>query len=207
MTTTIQMETVKDEKGNITEVFDTSRGKITAEIANPDRRIITEPDDEERLMIGGRNFKDFSWNDIFNSKKVNKLFKNYAINEYGVSPFIPNPENPSESIGMWMSVRDEVTGRVYGDVVVRESIGQLLVIMFISISCSELKDKRGHSYSVSTITGTKDVYEDFVNRVREEAPENMRNYFAYIGGLLEATVSSKAACPEKVFKYINKIID
>ena len=27
------METVKDEKGNITEVFDTSRGKITAEIA------------------------------------------------------------------------------------------------------------------------------------------------------------------------------
>ena len=42
MTTTIQMETVKDEKGNITEVFDTSRGKITAEIANPDRRIITE---------------------------------------------------------------------------------------------------------------------------------------------------------------------
>ena len=46
------METVKDEKGNITEVFDTSRGKITAEIANTDRRIITEPDDEERLMIG-----------------------------------------------------------------------------------------------------------------------------------------------------------
>ena len=69
------METIKDEKGNITEVFDTSRGKITAEIANPDRGIITEPDDEERLMIGGRNFKDFSWNDIFNSKKVNKLFK------------------------------------------------------------------------------------------------------------------------------------
>lgn len=204
---------MKKKDSNIEEQFEIKgRIKVTAEIANPGEcRIVTNLDGDsgrqKRLMVGGRNWKDLSWNEIFNSKIVNKLFKDYNVNDLGVSPIIPNPETPSESIGMWISIKDDQTGRSYGDVVVREAAGNLLVVMFIAIACVQLTDKRGHTYTVSTLAGTKELYEDFVKRVDEEATEEMRNYFAFTGGLLEATVRTKAACPEKVFKYINEIIE
>lgn len=204
----MKMETTNNDK-NIVREFEIKGGiKVTAEIADPSKPpVVSTDEDDDILKVGGRNWKKFAWNDLFDSKIVNKLFRKYEENELGICPFVPNPEDPSESIGMWISVTDEETNRSYGDVIVRESIGQLLVVMFVSIACAELTDKRGHHYNVSTLTGTKRLYQDFVERIKDEATEEVRNYMAFQGGLLEATVRCKAACPEKVFKYINQIID
>ncbi len=201
---------METKEGNIIETFETPVGMITAEIADPSRKIISDSEEQKPkkpLKIGGRYFRNLTWNDLFNSKIVNKLFTNFAVNELGVSPIAPNPEDPSESIGMWVNITDNTTGRMYSDVIIRKSVGHLLVIMFVVLTCSNLKDKRGHTYSFTTIKGTEELYENFVTRVEEETTENIKNYFSFMGGLLEATVESKATSPEKVFKCINDIVN
>lgn len=162
---------------------------------------------DDPLIIGGKDYRSICWDDLFNEHKINKLFADYKpIETDDFGPFAVCADDPAKPVGLYLQVTDEVTKKSHGDIILKDTVGTLLVMLYVLTKCVDLKDKRGHVYSIGMPTSIDPILENFYERVETEATPNMRMYFAFAGGLLESTVKSVGTSPKKVLKLITKII-
>lgn len=199
--------------GNNKEITLRNGTKVTV-IMNPgkntdDMRILETEDEKNNrpFMVGGADIKTLQWGDFFDNKLINYLFRDYREPDGSLSFVLSDPEDLEKSrIGFRLGLENDVTGEITSQMVYRDSIGTLMVTAFILIECVDLEDKRGRSYSVWLPKNVNKVYEHFFGRIETEATEKMKSYFAFTGGLLEATIKSRATSPEKIFAYLRRIV-
>ena len=184
--------------------------KVNAFVSSEGEVNIKETEDEKRnrpLMVGNTDIKTLKWEDFFDEKLINWVFKDYK-NVDGEQCFVlETPEDFEHSrIGMYVGLMNKKTRNVTGRYIFRDSVGTLMVVAFVLTECTDAEDKRGNQYDVIMPKNVMKIFEHFQERIFNEATEKMKSYFAFMGGLLESTMKSKATSPDKIFMYLNRIV-
>ena len=160
----------------------------------------------DELFIGGVDVTKLEWDDFFTEEVTNPIFFKAFDKDSKMRLFLPGEEEYEGQIGMWIGVTDEETNKSFGRFIYKDCVGTLLVIMFVLINCTKLRDKRDHRFSVATMRGVNPVYEHFRTRILTEATAQTKAYFAYLGGVVESVCRAKATSPEKIIKMVDKYI-
>lgn len=183
---------------------------VHAIIAEQGEVSIRETDEERRnrpFVVGDTDIKTLEWNDFFDEKLINWVFRDYRNNDGELCFRLEHPEDFENSrIGMYVGLLEKETENVTGRYIFRDSIGTLMVSAFVITECTDVTDKRGREYEVILPKGIIRLYEHFRERIDTEATEKMKTYFAFMGGLLESTMKSRATSPDKMFMYLDRIV-
>ena len=111
----------------------------------------------DELFIGGVDITKLEWDDFFTEEVTNPIFFKAFDKDSKMRLFIPGEDEYEGQIGMWIGVTDEDTNKSFGRFIYKDCVGTLLVIMFVLINCTKLRDKRDHRFSVATMRGVNPV--------------------------------------------------
>ena len=153
-------------------------------------------------VMGDINLKDLHWEHFF-EEDLNYLFASYK-SSHGQNMFMVDEE---DNIGMWMTIKDTVTGEEYTGTFFRECCGTLMVIIYILMQCMNFVNEKGHVCNFMTDEGVAVFYNRFCELVEEESEAQMRRYFTHTGGYVEALIKNIGFSMEEVFDIIDENIN
>ena len=153
-------------------------------------------------VMGDMKIEDIHWDHLFDDE-LNYMFSAYK-SAHGQNMFSVDEEG---NIGMWITIRDTVTEEEYTGYMFKECCGTLMVIIYILLQCMEFRNADGHLCNFMTDEGVAVFYDRFCQLVPEETDAQMRRFFTYTGGYVEALIKNIGFTTKNVFDVIDENIN
>lgn len=188
-----------------------SGARIVAEFGNSYSAYLKNKT-KDPMIVDNLDIRELHWDEFFSGGCLTPMLYSYKPDGCYVNPFVQNPDKDSKNrIGMYLEVTDDdAEGMMkkhteYGKIIYRPSIGELMIMLYIVIEKSLLKDRREHNYSINIGKGVSYIYEHFKERIEVEGAETLKQQLYHYGGMLSGAVNAASTSPRKVFEFIDKV--
>ena len=153
---------------------------------------------ENGNVVGNVDIKELEWESFFNTG-ANRLFTTFK-SAHGNTMFRLDDMG---NIGMWITLQDTVTKDEYTDFVYMESVGALMVSIYVLMQCMHFVNADGHPYHFMTDEGVAVFYNRFLELMDDYEIDRLMKAMMLKGGYVEGLIQCYGYTPEEIFEIID----
>ena len=157
---------------------------------------------ENGNVVGNVDIANLEWDSFFNPS-ANNLFTTFK-SAHGNTMFrLDNDGN----IGMWITIRDTVNGDEFTDYVYMESVGALMVSIYVLMQCMHFVNAEGHPYHFMTDEGVAVFYNRFLDLMDDYDTDHLMKAMVLKGGYVEGLIECYGYTAEEIFEIIDSNLE
>ena len=149
-------------------------------------------------VVGNVDINSLEWDSFFNTS-ANKLFTTFK-SAHGNTMFRLDDQG---NIGMWITLCDTVTKEEFTDYIYMESVGALMVSIYVLMQCMHFVNAEGHPFHFMTDEGVAVFYNRFVDLMDDYDIDRLMRAIMLKGGYVEGLIDCYGYTPEEVFGILN----